>query len=45
MAGVPLAGKRVIQVRRDLAGPDDKFTDDAGGVTWTSPRDYIVVYE
>jgi len=45
MAGVTLAAKRVIQVRRDIAGPDDKFTDDAGAVTWTSPRDYIVIYE
>ena len=45
MAQATVAGRRVIQVRRDVAGPEDSTTDDAGAVVWTWPRDYIVIFE
>lgn len=45
MAHTTVAGRRVIAVRRDVAGPEDSSTDDAGQVIWTWPRDYIVIFE
>uniref|UniRef100_A0A1A7GE45 Uncharacterized protein n=1 Tax=biofilter metagenome TaxID=1070537 RepID=A0A1A7GE45_9ZZZZ len=45
LAHVTLAGHRVIAVRRDIVGPPDRYTDDAGRTAWTWPRDYIVLYE
>lgn len=45
LADQHLAGRRVVAIRRDVAGPADDTTDDAGSTVWTWPRDYIVVYE
>lgn len=45
LAHATVAGRRVIAVRRDVEGPEDSYTDDAGATTWTWPRDYIVLYD
>lgn len=45
LAQQTFAGRRVIAVRRDVVGPEDNATDDAGVTVWTWSRDYIVIFE